>query len=83
MPVRFIPEGESRFLTKEALALAYRLCADSMLPRDVLERALTEAVRLSMAGGDAVSGDLFEALIWSVCDVKGHPGTSAGHFQLC
>ncbi|MDO9508395.1 MAG: hypothetical protein Q7I97_03485 [Thermovirgaceae bacterium] len=83
MPVRYIPEGESRFLTKEALAFAYRICADETLPREIVETTLTEAVRLSLAGGFAVSGDLFEALLWSVCDMKGHlcPGTK--DFPLC
>jgi len=83
MPVRYIPEGESRFLTKEALAFAYRICADETVPREIVETTLTEAVRLSIAGGDAVSGDLFEALLWSVCDMKGHTGQGIRSFPLC
>ncbi|GAB6280549.1 MAG: hypothetical protein STSR0007_06280 [Thermovirga sp.] len=83
MPVRYIPEEESRFLTKEALAFAYRVCADETVPREIIETTLTEAVRLSMAGGDAVSGDLFEALLWSVCDMKGRPGPGMKDFPLC
>lgn len=83
MPVRYIPEGESRFLTKEALAFAYRICADETVPPDIIETTLTEAVRLSMAGGSAVSGDLFEALLWSVCDTNGYSGPEINDLPLC
>lgn len=83
MPVRFIPESESRYLTQEALAFAYRICADQTVSREVVETTLTEAVRFSMAGGGAVSGDLFEALLWSVCDMKEHSGSAKKNFPLC
>lgn len=83
MPIRYIPEGESRFLTKEALAFAYRICADETVPREIVETTLTEAVRLSMAGGDTVSGDLFEALLWSVCNMKGCLAPGMKDFPLC
>jgi hypothetical protein len=68
MSVRFIPEGESRFLTHDALALVYRVCADETLSREVIEGALTEAVRLSLIGDCPVNADLFEVLLQSICE---------------
>jgi len=67
MSVRFIPEGESRYLSVDALAFAYRICADETLSREIVEKTLNEAVTLSLAGGCPVSGDLIEILFRSVC----------------
>jgi len=83
MSVRFIPESESRFLTEEALAAAYRICADKNLSREIVETTMTEAVRFSLAGGDAVSVELFEALLWAVCDRNRQAVPSQREFPLC
>jgi len=66
MSVRFIPESESRFLTEDALALAYRVCADESLSREVIEDTLTEAVRLGLIGDFPINAGLFESLLYSV-----------------
>ena len=66
MSVRFIPESESRFLTEDALALAYRACADASLSREVVEETLTEAVRLGLIGDFPINAGLFESLLYSV-----------------
>lgn len=66
MSVRFIPESESRFLTEDALALAYRACADESLSREVVEDTLTEAVRLGLIGDFPINAGLFESLLYAV-----------------
>ena len=81
MPVRFIPEEESRYLTEDDLALAYRMFADEKLYREVVEKTLNEAVTLSQAGGCPVSGDLIEILFRSVCGRHSSPG--AEEYPLC
>ena len=83
MPVSYIPEYERRYLTEEALASAYRICADKTLSREIVETTMTEAVRLSLAGGDTVSAELFEALLWAVCDRNRHALPEGREFPLC
>lgn len=68
MPVRYIPEYERKYLTKEALALAYSMCASGGISADIVEQTMTEAVKFGQSGGQPVDAGLFEALLWAVCD---------------
>lgn len=68
MPVRYIPEYERRYLTQEALALAYSMCANGGLSPHIVEQTMTEAVKFGQSGGQPVDAGLFEALLWAVCD---------------
>jgi hypothetical protein len=68
MPVRYIPEYERKYLTEEALALAYSMCASGGLSTDIMEKTMTEAVKFGQSGGQPVDAGLFEALLWAVCD---------------
>jgi hypothetical protein len=76
MPVRYIPEYERKYLTEEALALAYSVCADGAFSQELVEQTLTEAVKFGQSGGQPVDAGLFEALLWAVCDndLKRSPG---------
>jgi len=68
MPVRYIPEYERKYLTEEALALAYSMCAGGDVSPDIMEQTMTEAVKFGQSGGQPVDAGLFEALLWAVCD---------------
>jgi len=68
MPVRYIPEYERKYLTEDALALAYTMCASVDVSTDIMEQTMTEAVKFGQSGGQPVDAGLFEALLWAVCD---------------
>jgi len=66
--MRYMPESERRFFTEGAVSLFYSLSAGEDVSPRLLEKTMTEAIRLGQAGGALVDENILEAIFWSICD---------------
>ncbi len=79
MSFRSFHDWERRYLSVEAMGLAYRYYVTEQFPVEIIERAIQESLMLGRSGNIRVDQPLFSAVLNAVWEEEFFPVAGSGH----